>query len=117
MVLTPTDLDEPDLQVAGLRLWIHGRQYSDANDYDDGNWLRVTANCSASGSSVWAQDAILTVRDIAWLGRECTTKLCGKASNHPMQWTRDKAQRSGGSSGRQAVSGVVRRTECVDTWH
>lgn len=80
-MLTPTDFGEPDLQVASLRLWVHGRQFPEANDYDDGNWLRVTANCSASGATVWAQGAILTVTDIAGFGRECTAMLCGKTKS------------------------------------
>lgn len=80
-VLTPTDLGEPDLQVAGLRLWVHGRQFPEAKDYDDGNWLRVTANCSASGASVWAQGPILAVTDIAGLGNECNAMLCGKTKS------------------------------------
>jgi hypothetical protein len=34
-----------------FQLWVHGRQFSEAHDYDDGNWLRVTAHCGASGAS------------------------------------------------------------------
>ncbi|MFC4159857.1 hypothetical protein [Chitinimonas lacunae] len=38
-------LGEPDLLIAGLRVWIHGSQFPNAVDYWDGNWLRVTAYC------------------------------------------------------------------------
>jgi hypothetical protein len=39
------NLGEPDLRVAGLRVWIHGRQFPDSQDYWDGNWLNATAYC------------------------------------------------------------------------
>jgi hypothetical protein len=45
-------LGEPDLDLAGLKLWVHGYQFQDADDYWDGNWLRATAVCSANGASV-----------------------------------------------------------------
>ncbi|MGO4377658.1 hypothetical protein AB4Z19_05265 [Pseudoduganella sp. RAF19] len=49
-------LGEPDLSICGLRLWIHGRQFPDAPDYWDGNWLRVTAYCNYSHSAVRIQN-------------------------------------------------------------
>lgn len=76
--LTPTDLGEPDLNVAGFQLWVHGRQFPEAEDYYDGNWLRVTAHCGASGASVWAQGAILMVTDIAGFGVGCAAMLDGE---------------------------------------
>ena len=72
---TPADLGDPDLKVAGFQLWVHGRQFPDSTDYDDGNWLRVTAYCGASGASVWAQGAILMVTDIAGFGTQCAAML------------------------------------------
>ncbi|GAB4224489.1 MAG: hypothetical protein Kow0062_26350 [Acidobacteriota bacterium] len=77
--LTPADLGEPDLKVAGFQLWVHGRQFSDAEDYYDGNWLRVTAHCGATGASVWAQGAILMVTDIASFGDQCNAMLRGES--------------------------------------
>jgi hypothetical protein len=62
--LSPEDLGEPALKVAGFQLWIHGRQFPDSTDYYDGNWLRVTAHCGSSGASVWVQGAMLMVTDI-----------------------------------------------------
>ncbi|MBX3279888.1 MAG: hypothetical protein KF868_17945 [Acidobacteria bacterium] len=76
--LTPADLGEPDLKVAGFQLWVHGRQFPEAEDYDDSNWIRVTAHCGASGASVWAQGAILMVTDIAGFGDECRAMLSGE---------------------------------------
>lgn len=76
--LTPTDLGEPDVKIAGFQLWVHGRQFPEADDYYDGNWLRVTAHCGASGASVWAQGAILMVTDVAGFGEGCAAMLSGE---------------------------------------
>ena len=74
---TLADLGEPDLKVAGFQLWVHGRQFPESEDYYDGNWLRVTAHCGASGASVWVQGAILMVTDIAGFGNQCAAMLAG----------------------------------------
>jgi hypothetical protein len=58
-------LGAPDLQIAGLRLWVHGRQFPRADDYWDGNWLQVTVHCAAPGAKVWVTGPILHVPDIA----------------------------------------------------
>jgi len=79
--VTPADLGEPDLKIAGFQLWVHGRQFPDNQDYDDGNWLRVTAHCGGSGASVWAQGSILMVTDIAGFSEQCTAMLEGKAQS------------------------------------
>lgn len=68
---------EPDLKIAGFQLWVHGRQFPESEDYYDGNWLRVTAHCGASGASVWVQGAILMVTDIAGFGEKCAAMLSG----------------------------------------
>lgn len=75
--MTPADLGEPDLVVAGFQLWVHGREFPESEDYYDGNWLRVTAHCGAPGASVWAQGAILMVTDIAGFGDKCAALLNG----------------------------------------
>ena len=36
------------MKVAGFQFWVHDRQFPEAEDADDGNWLRVTAHCGAS---------------------------------------------------------------------
>ena len=68
---TPEELGAPDLKVAGFQLWVHGRERPDSNDSYDGNWLRVTAHCGASGASVWVQGAIMMVTDLASWAQEC----------------------------------------------
>ena len=78
--LTSENLGPPALKIAGFQLWVHGRQFPEAEDYDDGNWLRVTAHCGASGASVWAQGAILMVTDIAGFGDQCAALLRGTSN-------------------------------------
>lgn len=67
---TPEQLGAPDLKVAGFELWVHGRQFPDSTDYDDGNWLRVTAHAGAAGASVWVSGAILMITDLIQFGHE-----------------------------------------------
>lgn len=64
-------LGPPDLKAVGFQLWIHGRQFPDAQDYWDGNWLNVTAHCGANGSSVWVSGAIVMVSDLAGWATAC----------------------------------------------
>ena len=73
------DLGEPHLEVAGLELWVHGREFPESEDFYDGNWLRATAHCEAAGASVWAEGAILMVTDIAGFGEQCAAMLSGSA--------------------------------------
>src|SRR5256885_6731459 len=40
----PEQLGTPDIKLGGLQVWVHGRQFPDAIDYWDGNWLRITAH-------------------------------------------------------------------------
>ncbi|MEO7500797.1 MAG: hypothetical protein ABIX11_14525 [Casimicrobiaceae bacterium] len=62
------NLGAPDIRVEGLQIWIHSRQFSNEEDYWDGNWLNVTAHCGAQGADVWISGSILQVPDIArWL--------------------------------------------------
>jgi len=57
-------LGRPDLQVGGLQLWIHARQFPDSEDYWDGNWLMVTVRCCASGAEVWVKGPILHLSEL-----------------------------------------------------
>lgn len=81
----PECLGKPDLKVAGFQLWVHGWEFPDIQDYDDGNWLRVTVHCGGSGASVWAQGAILMVTDIAGFGDQCATMLQGGAKSATLE--------------------------------
>ncbi len=63
-------LGTPDIQIAGLQIWIHGYEYTEADDEYDANWLRVSAHCGASGASVWLSGSILSTYDIKKLATE-----------------------------------------------
>ena len=56
---TIEQLGAPSVRLAAFQLWVHGRQFPDAQDKWDGNWLNVTAQCGQAGGSVWAAGAIL----------------------------------------------------------
>lgn len=61
-------LGMPDLEIAGLSIWIHGRGYPESNDYWDGNWLNVTVYCEKDGSIVRATGSIIHLSEIEiWL--------------------------------------------------
>ena len=79
--VTPADLGESDLKVAGFQLWVHERPYPESQDYYTGNWLRVTAHCGASGASVWAQGTILMVTDIHRFAFACAAMLAGEVKS------------------------------------
>jgi len=76
-------LGEPSLRVGGLRLWVHGRQFPDAEDYWDGNWLLVTAMYRSSGSWTSATGAILHGSELVQLVAEADrlySSLAGTAT-------------------------------------
>ncbi len=69
-------------------MWLHGRQFPDATDYYDGNWLMVTVHCGGSGSSVWASGAILLVQELADWGERCEALyqgICDAAELAPIE--------------------------------
>lgn len=65
------ELGAPDLVVSGLSVWIHGREFPDAIDYWDGNWLRVTAYCASSHSMVRTHGPIIHLGEVLGLHTEC----------------------------------------------
>ena len=56
---SPEQLGPPSVRLKAFQLWVHGRQFPEAQDQWDGNWLNVTVHCGQSGASVWATGAIL----------------------------------------------------------
>ena len=67
----PKQLGPPSLKVGGLEVWVHGRELPDAQDAEDGNWLRVSAHCGAPGSSIWTGGAILSVAELVAWSSQC----------------------------------------------
>ena len=72
----------PAVKIGPLEVWVHGREFPDADDEWDGNWLRVSARHSAHGATVRASgsflDSVSFVRFAAEL-RELHHTLRGEA--------------------------------------
>jgi len=68
---SPEQHGPPNLKIDGFQLWVHGREFPDSHDSDDGNWLHVTAHCGGAWSSVWATGPILQVMDIVSWASQC----------------------------------------------
>jgi len=64
------NLGPPDINIAGLQIWVHGYQFVEADNSDDANWLRVSVHCGANGASVWVSGSIITVNDIMGLASD-----------------------------------------------
>ena len=60
-----TALGEPDLDLAGLKLWVHGYEFPNADDYWDGNWLNATAICSSNGAAVEVHGVFVRTDEIS----------------------------------------------------
>lgn len=77
------ELGTPHIDLAGLKLWIHGYQFAHAGDYWDGNWLTATAICSDSGATVQVRGAFIRNDEIAeWQQavEELNADLAGEAN-------------------------------------
>ncbi|SRR6266851_1435638 len=57
-------LGPPQIKLAALQIWIHGRQFPDHDDYWDGNWLNVMAHCGAQRADVWVSGPIIHLSEI-----------------------------------------------------
>src|SRR5690348_483137 len=60
-------LGTPDIQLAGFQLWIHSRQFPNAQNYWDANWLNVTAHCGAEGATVWTTGSLIHLSELTLL--------------------------------------------------
>ena len=79
---------DPDFMVAGLKVWIHSRQFEDSSDYWDGNWLLATATCSTTGSRVESSGPILHLGEVSTFLDGCRAlyeKLEGEAILSPSE--------------------------------
>ena len=61
------DLGDPDIKIAGLEIWVHGREYPDLEDYWDGNWTNISARCTAMDATVWVGGSILHLSEVEHL--------------------------------------------------
>jgi hypothetical protein len=60
----------PAIELGDFRLVVHRRQFPDAQDRWDGNWLDVTAQCAQAGAIVAAAGPLLETGDLARFRRE-----------------------------------------------
>jgi hypothetical protein len=60
----PKNLGEPDIELSGLEIWVHGRQFPDSSDYWDGNWINITAKCTSKNACVWVSGNIMHLPDL-----------------------------------------------------
>ena len=76
-------LGPPQIKLASLEMWIHGRQFPNHYDYDDGNWLTATVRCCAPGAEVLASGPIIRIPEIErWHNEAARMRetLSGKAT-------------------------------------
>jgi hypothetical protein len=67
MNINNKELGEPDIHLAELTIWIHGRQFPDATDYWDANWLNVTVHCGGKASTVMISGNLIHLSEITQL--------------------------------------------------
>lgn len=88
---------EPDLKLGGFSLWVFGRQFPDAADYWDGNWLNVRARFEAPGAVVEAKGAFVNIPELAGFAQQLQTlhaSLVGEAALRCMEPNLDIAIQS-----------------------
>jgi hypothetical protein len=61
---------EPDLKLGGFSLWVFGRQFPEATDYWDGNWLNVRARVEAPGAVVEVDGPFVSVPELASFAKQ-----------------------------------------------
>lgn len=74
--------DEPDLELGGFSLWVLGRQFPDAIDEWDGNWLHVRVRVEAPGALIEAEGAFVSAPELADFAKQLGalhTTLAGEA--------------------------------------
>jgi len=79
---------EPDLKLDGFSLWVFGRQFPDASDYWDGNWLNVRARVETPGAVVEVQGPIVRAPELAKFVKQLETlhtNLVGEAALRCME--------------------------------
>jgi hypothetical protein len=59
-----TAIEAPSIELGGFQIVVHRRQFPDAQDRWDGNWLHVTAQCAQAGAIVAAGGPILEAADV-----------------------------------------------------
>lgn len=61
----------PHMQLGSLAIWVRGRQFSDSEDFSDGNWLSVLIQVDAAYTVVQAEGPILRADELSDLVEGC----------------------------------------------
>ena len=64
-------MEDPDLQLGAFSLWVLHRQFPQASDFWDGNWLYVRAQVQAQGAQVKVEGSILHLSELATFLEQC----------------------------------------------
>lgn len=65
---SPDKLGPADISIAGLRVWVFGRESENEQDYWDGNWLRVEVLCRSEAAESHVSGSILHLSEVReWL--------------------------------------------------
>jgi hypothetical protein len=75
----------PAIELGDFQLTVHRRQFPDAHDRWDGNWLDVTAQCLQGGALVAASGPILEAPDMQRFRDELTELVRTQAGTAQLQ--------------------------------
>jgi hypothetical protein len=79
---------DPDFQIGNLKIWVASREFPDAEDYWDGNWIYATATYTTAQSSVTVEGPFIHLGDIHQFRTECVqllNNLSGTAHLAPLE--------------------------------
>src|SRR5260370_41681997 len=65
------ELGEPNLPLAGLRLWARAREFPESTDRWDGNWLQTIALCVYPGGEVVVEGPFLRTDELHNFADQC----------------------------------------------
>jgi len=91
--------NDPDIHFCGFTLWVDQRQFPEASDYWDANWLMIRARMEASGARVECSGPILMTTDIREFRDQLASMintLAGEATLNGLEPELDVVLRMGG---------------------
>ncbi len=68
------ELGEPNLPLAGLRLWARAREFPESTDRWDGNWLQTIALCVYPGGEVVVEGPFLRTDELQNFADQCAKR-------------------------------------------
>lgn len=78
---TPAPSGEAHLRIGGLEIRVEGREFPQADDYWDGNWVVAAVHCASPHSSVAFRGPILHLSEVAQLLEGCEAVAEGEAGS------------------------------------